>query len=430
MSRALLPRLGEARMGALLAHAALAALAVALLSVFPRAAHAHSPTYAVYSKYEATTDGSRIAFVFALDRAAVLSLLDRDAAHAKVAEENIATYADFFSAYLFGRFEVANDGVACAHPDRLARFFWDPATRRVVAVTSFTCAGALHDLAIRSRLTHDMPVSHELVGDLQHGDALMRNFFRGDDTEAHVALGDLPASGVVEAPHARSRNRFSYVAIPDKVRRYDDLMRAELGGAGGERWGEAADATPWRTLLHFVGEGVRHIFTGYDHVLFIVTLILSVATWRRLAVTVTAFTAAHSVTLAVATLGVVVIPSSIVEPLIAASVLVVALDAAFRPKATTRAPIAFAFGLIHGFGLSGVLRDLGLSGRGLVAPLLGFNVGVEIGQLCIVTPLFALLLVLRRDEARYGRMRSVIAAGVAVVAVLWIVLRVREALAG
>jgi hypothetical protein len=124
------------------------------------------------------------------------------------------------------------------------------------------------------------------------------------------------------------------------------------------------------------------------------------------------------------------LPARVVEPLIAASVLFVALDAVLRPNASTRAHIAFAFGLIHGFGLSNVLRELGLSGRDLAPALLGFNLGVEAGQLLIVAPLFALLLVLRKDATAYVRLRGVVAGGVALVALFWIVLRVREALAG
>ncbi len=399
-----------------------------LLCLVPRLAFAHSPSFAVYSKYEATTSERSVAFVFALDKAATLSLLERDAAHRKLDVEEIPQFAPFFSKYLFDRFSVANAGVACKHPDDLGRFFWDGHTNRVVAVTKFVCDGALTDLTIHSLVTHDMPTSHELVGDLQHGGALVRHFFRGDDVEAHIVLSELPASGVVEPPPLKLKNRFAYVTVPDETRRYDDLAQAELGTDSPAQ--AATDVHPMKTLGHFIGEGIRHIFTGYDHILFIVTLILSVPSWRKLAITVTAFTAAHSVTLALATLGLVTIPSRVVEPLIATSVLVVALDAAFRPQASTRAWIAFAFGLIHGFGLSNVLRDLGLSGRELAPALLGFNVGVEIGQLLIVGPLFALILVLRKRPKEYGHLRSSLAAGVAIVAVCWIIVRMRDALAG
>jgi hydrogenase/urease accessory protein HupE len=404
-------------------------LLLVLVSPFvPSVARAHSPTNAVYSKYEGTTSGRAVAFVFALDKVAVLALLERDAAHRKVEPGEIVQYGDFFSKYLFDRFSVTNGSDACRHPDALGRFFWDDRTNRVLAVTKFECPSDLSVLTIRSLVTHDMPISHELVGDLQHGGALVRHFFRGDDTEARIDIASLPASGVVEPPPLRMRNRFAYVTVPDETRRYDDLARVELGA---DLPSEAAvDVHPGRTLLHFIGEGIGHIFTGYDHILFIVTLILTVGSWRKLAITVTAFTAAHSITLVLATLGLVTLPSRLVEPLIALSVLVVALDAAFRPQARAQAFIAFGFGLVHGFGLSNVLRDLGLSGRQLVPALLGFNVGVEMGQLLIVAPLFSLILVLRRNAAAYARVRSILATGVAIVAVFWIVLRVRAALAG
>jgi hypothetical protein len=332
---------------------------ILLAALWPSVARAHSPTFAVYSKYEATTSGRSIAFVFALDKVAVSSLLERDAAHRKVELAEISQYGAFFSQYLFDRFSVSNGGAVCQHPDALGRFFWDDATNRVVAVTKFVCATELGDLRIRSLVTHDLPISHELVGDLQHGVALVRHFFRGDDVEARIDLASLPASGVVEPP-LRMRNRFAYVTVPDETRRYDGLAQAELGAELPEE--QPVDVHPAATIAHFVGEGIRHIFTGYDHILFIVTLILSVTSWRRLAITVSAFTAAHSVTLALATLGWVTLPVRLVEPLIAASVLFVAVDAVLRPGASTRAPIAFVFGLIHGFGLSNVLRDLGLSG--------------------------------------------------------------------
>jgi len=204
------------------------ALAAFLVS-YPLVARAHAPTFAVYSKYEATTSGRNVVFVFAFDKAPVLSLLERDAAHGKVDLADVGQYGSFFSKYLFDRFFVANDGVLCTHPHELGRFFWDENTHDVLAVTKFVCGSELTELTIRSLVTHDMPMSHELVGDLQHGSALVRHFFSGDDIEAQIALGSLPASGVVEPRRVRQRNHFSYVAVPDEVRRYEALASAELG---------------------------------------------------------------------------------------------------------------------------------------------------------------------------------------------------------
>jgi hydrogenase/urease accessory protein HupE len=407
---------------------AIHALILAVVLVLGRQAAAHAPTFAVYSKYEATTDGARVAFVFALDKGAVLRLLARDAAQADVEPADIARYAPFFSRYLFDRFTVSNDGVACGHRDELGRFFWDERTNRVLAVTSFDCGGELHELTIRSLVTHDMPVSHELFGDLLHGHALVRDVFSGDSVEARVVLPSLPQDGTASVPRTpREHGKLTYVTVPDTERRYEDLARAELRIGGPP---QAPVPPPSAPILSFVGEGVRHIVTGFDHVLFIVTLMLVVRSWRHLAVIVTSFTAAHSVTLALATLGVVAVSPRIVEPLIAVTVLVVAVDAVVRPEAKARAAVAFGFGLVHGLGLSSVLRDLGLSGREVIPALFGFNVGVEIGQLAIVAPLFWLILLLRKRETAYARLRGVLCASVAAVALFWIAVRVHDAFSG
>jgi hypothetical protein len=202
---------------------------VALLVFCPLIARAHAPTFAVYSKYEATTSGKSVVFVFAFDKMPILSLLEREVTHGKVEVGDVGKYGSFFSKYLFDRFYVANDGEACTHSRELGRFFWDESTHNVLAVTKFACVSELSALTIRSLVTHDMPVSHELVGDLQHGEVLVRHFFVGDDVEAHVTLGSLPASGVVAPRQVRQRNRFAYVAVPDEERRYNALASAELG---------------------------------------------------------------------------------------------------------------------------------------------------------------------------------------------------------
>jgi hypothetical protein len=310
----------------------------------------------------------------------------------------------------------------------LGRFFWDNSTGRVLAVTKFVCARDLGKLTLRSLLTHDMPVAHELVGDLKYGRVLDRSFFYGDDNvTATIDLRSLPPSGILgRAP--RQRGRFAVGGMPDRERRYLDLAADELGGPLPDD--DATDVRPGKTLVHFIGQGVQHIFTGYDHVLFIVTLLFGVGSWRRLAAVVTSFTVAHSITLALSTLGLLTIPGRITEPLIAATVLFVAAEAVLRPQTTARLAVTFAFGLIHGFGLSNVLREMGLSGGQLAPALLGFNLGVELGQLAIVSPLFPLVLLLRRREPVYGRARNVLCGGVAVLAVFWIVVRVSAAFNG
>jgi len=136
--------------------------------------------------------------------------------------------------------------------------------------------------------------------------------------------------------------------------------------------------------------GIEHILGGFDHLLFVLALLLIVRGSRRILATITAFTVAHSLTLAAATLGVVRVPGPPVEAMIALSIVFVAAEVVHglrgRPGLTARAPwvVAFAFGLLHGFGFAGALAEVGLPQTAVPLALLMFNVGVEIGQLVFV----------------------------------------------
>jgi hypothetical protein len=142
--------------------------------------------------------------------------------------------------------------------------------------------------------------------------------------------------------------------------------------------------------------GVEHILLGIDHLLFVLALLLLVSGWRALIGTITAFTLAHSITLSGATLGFVSAPSGLIEALIALSIVFVAAEALHKMRGqqslTTRRPwlIAFAFGLLHGFGFAGALSEVGLPSEAIPAALLFFNVGVELGQVLFVIGLIML----------------------------------------
>ena len=187
----------------------------------------------------------------------------------------------------------------------------------------------------------------------------------------------------------------------------------------------------FRQLGTYIADGVKHIAIGFDHILFLIALLLpavliregprwvpvadmQTAFWSVLKI-VTAFTIAHSITLSLASLDVVRLPSRLVESLIAASVLATALDNIwpFLPK--KRWLVAFAFGLIHGFGFASVLADLNLPNSSLVLSLLGFNIGVEIGQLILVAIVIPLAY-LSRSSSAYPRL-AVQTGSVAIAAV-------------
>jgi hypothetical protein len=192
--------------------------------------------------------------------------------------------------------------------------------------------------------------------------------------------------------------------------------------------------------LSFVGEGVKHIWGGLDHVLFLVALLLPSVLrreggeWRAVpairsalvdvAKIVTAFTAAHSLTLTLATLGLVSVSSRVVEPAIAASVALAAVNNVRPLFGPDRWVVAFALGLLHGFGFSSVLADAGLTAGALGTALVAFNVGVEIGQLGIVAAFVPAAFFLRHTAA-YRRVALLAGSAViTAVSLLWIVQRI------
>ena len=157
-----------------------------------------------------------------------------------------------------------------------------------------------------------------------------------------------------------------------------------------------AAAGAGEVAITYLRLGIEHILGGIDHLLFVLALVILVREWRRVAITVTAFTIAHSITLAAATLGFVNVPARPVEATIALSIVLVAVEIVNarrgRPSLTARWPwlVAFAFGLLHGFGFAGALSEVGLPQHAIPLALLFFNLGVEVGQLAFVALVMAL----------------------------------------
>ena len=190
---------------------------------------------------------------------------------------------------------------------------------------------------------------------------------------------------------------------------------AVLGGGGAVATLAVGHPDGWRTFREYLQAGVGHILSGVDHLLFLLSLLLPAVLLRRegewrpvpaarpallgVLQVVTAFTLAHSITLSLAALGVVRIPSAIVEPAIAASIVYVAAENFLSRDVDKKWRITFCFGLIHGFGFAGALQEFGLPRGALVPALASFNIGVEIGQIAIVSLVMPLLLTLDRLPA-------------------------------
>ena len=223
-----------------------------------------------------------------------------------------------------------------------------------------------------------------------------------------------------QCPAAPAALTLRYRLFFDFDAQHKGLLRLDVRGASlsgvfaadrAEQHFAIARVTPFGQFLAFTREGIWHIWIGFDHILFIISLLLPAvllfasggwrpvprfapAFWDVLRV-VTSFTLAHSITLSLAALGAIALPSRLVESTIAASVVLAALNN-IRPVVQGRRwMVAFGFGLIHGFGFASVLTDLGLPENALFIALAGFNIGVEIGQLAIVSAFLPLAFALR-----------------------------------
>ncbi len=180
-------------------------------------------------------------------------------------------------------------------------------------------------------------------------------------------------------------------------------------------------ATNLQTFWRFVRLGVEHIFTGYDHLAFLLGLLVATATLGSLVKIITSFTIAHSITLALATFNVVILPTRLTESLIALSIGYVAAENLLDFRAMKRYYITFIFGLVHGFGFSNVLREMDLPKSSLALSLFSFNAGVEIGQITFVLLIFPLVQDL--VSSGWKRLKPAVSIGVACLAVYWFVQR-------
>ena len=291
-------------------------------------------------------------------------------------------------AYALSRLILTSEEQAC--PAEPSAHLIDEHTDGAYAVLLFAaaCAGPITQLHADYRLLFDVDAQHKGLLRLTHGRQTTTAIFSRESPTQHFTVGE---------------------------------------------------TSRWMQVRQYFTEGVWHIWLGYDHVLFLLALLLpavltrtadrwhasanfSSVCWEVLRI-VTAFTLAHSITLSVATLGLVTLPSRVVESAIAVSVLIAGLSNLYPQLIGRRWVVAFAFGLIHGFGFAGVLADLGLPPDALLLSLITFNLGVECGQLVLVAGFLPLAYVLRHT---WTYQRVVVAAGslaTAGIALLWLIER-------
>jgi len=275
-----------------------------------------------------------------------------------------------------------------------------------------TAAGALDPDEVAARATEITSLLDARLKMTADGDALVFPWSAPEVVHEGPSLrmrarrpsAAAPAVITVEAalfPHDRDHQTFVNVYEEDLLRTQAILDQAS------PRLEYFADSGSGRLAVvrRFLVAGIHHILIGLDHILFLVGLLLLGGTLGRLVTIVSSFTLGHSLTLSLAALNLVNPPATVVEPAIALSIVFVGADNLLvrRGGRDVRAWIALAFGLVHGFGFAGVLREMGLPSQALAWSLFSFNLGVEMGQLAVVLVVASALAALRSRSERVGR---------------------------
>ncbi len=218
-----------------------------------------------------------------------------------------------------------------------------------------------------------------------------------------------------------------------RLERLDGSVQLERILPGQPAFTARASPGAWEVAKTYVTIGIGHILLGFDHLLFVLALVMIVKSTRLLLITITAFTVAHSITLSLATLGVLHVPGPPVEAIIALSIVFVAGEIIHqrqgRPGLAARKPwvVAFAFGLLHGLGFAGALAEVGLPENSIPLALLFFNIGVEVGQvffIVVVLAIYRLLSTLLAGTFDLARLAPVQAYAIGGLASYWLFERV------
>ena len=275
-----------------------------------------------------------------LDDMDLLLRLDRDLDGA-VSDGELAAAMPALLAYFNTRVALSADGLASAATlEKTGRWSDSSGFAHVEAILRYPIARAPATVAIQVRVLTDLYAGHRTLADIEWGTRREEVVFQNGNTFE----------------------------------------------------GTAVSADWWRAARTFLVLGVEHILTGYDHLLFLVGLLVASRGIPQLVAIVTSFTFAHSLTLAAATLGLVSLPPRLVEAAIALSIAYVGIENLVAREVRGRWRLAFGFGLIHGFGFATVLREMELPRQALASSLFTFNFGVEIGQLGVVALLWPVLL--------------------------------------
>ncbi|MBA4015622.1 MAG: hypothetical protein C0483_00390 [Pirellula sp.] len=366
-------------------------LALVAYWLMPATSHAHNPDTS-YLRIRLTPEALETEFVFdVVTLVKIVPALDADGDHRLTRAELAAkapAFVDFLREYV--PIEINGD---LADWGTAAPVGWPPDVGDSIAEQDYHAAKSLipftfrkpleqmpEDVWLEFRFFHFVGSQHSVIGAISQPGRDEEVIFREFEPDYFYDTG-------FRAP----------VPTPSAAATATATADASADEANPHR--RTAESSAWRTTRQFFVLGVEHIFLGYDHILFLLALIV-VSRFRDLIKIVTSFTVAHTITLILATLEVVQVNRDWVEIAIAATIVYTAVENFWiRPgdaAGSRRWMLTFAFGLIHGFGFAGQLRELGLPSTGVVRALLSFNVGVEAGQLAIVGALYVPVMLMRQ----------------------------------
>lgn len=389
-----------------------------LLFVFaPYAQRAEAHAYsASYSAIQLSKSG--IEWTFAIDELSVMELtggdLDRNG---MLDEKEFDGVKEQLQAMIKQHIvlKLAGQPLAWTAVERLVLERKGSGTQAILQVT-FPPASASQSLSFTDQLyVGDAKTNYVNLLTIQYGTQKSTAALSGDNrvwairlTEADFA-GLPPLPEATKSPEATTPEANASAANVSETKASEtkaSAANAQPSGTQAATPGGATDQSDEAAMdsqeptssgaYSFLVLGIHHILGGYDHLLFLFSLLLARQTFKQYAAMITAFTVAHSLTLTLTVLGWIDVPVALVEPAIALSICYVALDNIFRFSVNRRWLVTFLFGLVHGMGFADVLKEMNLPGKELALDLISFNVGIELVQLAIVVVLIPLLTLLNR----------------------------------
>ena len=379
------------------------------LAFFPSAARAHTSSL---TRIHAAVVTNRLEVTFELNQADLLQVVLNEGAD-KVrfrTLEDFCEHTHTLAEHVMAGARILIDGKP-AKAETSAD--WPPER---LELTTKDAAGVLQPAAIPLTLNYPLPAGARAV-------ELSFRLYDVGNFDATFALHFYRPEGGDTRQFLLSRGQTARIDLPAPA-------GSAAGAAGGQTNGGGASRDSWAGIpagfLRFVSAGMMHIIpAGLDHVLFVLGLFFLSPRFKALLLQVTAFTVAHSITLALSVFGVVKLSPAIVEPIIALSIVIVAVENLIsREVKPWRWAAVFAFGLFHGLGFASLINDAGLPAGQRLSALLGFNLGVEIGQIAVVLAAFCATAWCQQRPWYFQRVTAPASAAIAGTGLIWTVQRI------